>query len=199
MTTSYVLRTDPAAAIVGGLLGGLVVAGSVVAFFFVHGICGDRHDDLLRAVAAELQAQRAESRSRLAVTAEVARPGPRGPALPPGAEKAIACAEEHRCTLDRAYLEELLADPVTLTSQLRVMPSVRDGVMRGMKLYGIRPGSLPKLLGLRNGDLLVSIDGVALNGMDAAIGTFRRLRKVDTLAVEIERKGARLVKTCELR
>ena len=199
MTTSYVLRTDPAAAIVGGLLGGLVVAGSVLAFFAVHGTCGEDHDDRSRAVAAEIRAQRAGFGSPRVTTAEHARPLPRRPAPPPGAEQAIVCAEEHRCTLDRAYLDELLADPVTLTSQLRVMPSVRDGVMRGVKLYGIRPGSLPKLLGLRNGDLVVSINGVAVNGMDAASGTYRRLRRVDTLAVEIERKGARLVKTCELR
>ena len=212
MTTPSVSRTDPAAAIVGGLLGGLVVAGSVLAFVSVREPRGERRDDAslaeLRVAVAELKAQTSELRAQLATQAlaEATRPAvmmppPPEPAppLPPGAEQAVACTEEHRCTLDRKYLEELLADPASLTTQMRVMPSLRDGVVRGFKLYGIRPGSLPKLLGFRNGDLLVSVNGVALNGVDGAMGAVQGLRRVDSLAVELERKGERMIKTCDLR
>ena len=213
MTTPSVSRTDPAAAIVGGLLGGLVVAGSVLAFVSVREPRGERRDDAslaeLRVAVAELKAQTSELRAQLATQAlaEATRPPmlmmPPAPEparpLPPGAEQAVACTEEHRCTLDRKYVEEMLADPASLTTQMRVMPSLRDGVVRGFKLYGIRPGSLPKLLGFRNGDLLVSVNGVALNGIDGAMGTVRQLRRVDSLAVELERKGERMIKTCDLR
>lgn len=210
MTTPSVSRTDPAAAIVGGLLGGLVVAGSVLAFVSVREPRGERRDDAslaeLRVAVAELKAQTSELRAQLATQAlaEATRPAvmpPPEPArpLPPGAEQAVACTEEHRCTLDRKYVEELLADPASLTTQMRVMPSLRDGVVRGFKLYGIRPGSLPKLLGFRNGDLLVSVNGVALNGVDGAMGAVQGLRRVDSLAVELERKGERMIKTCDLR
>ena len=212
MTTPSVSRTDPAAAIVGGLLGGLVVAGSVLAFVSVREPRGERRDDAslaeLRVAVAELKAQTSELRAQLATQAlaEATRPAvmmppPPEPArpLPPGAEQAVACTEEHRCTLDRKYVEALLADPASLTTQMRVMPSLRDGVVRGFKLYGIRPGSLPKLLGFRNGDLLVSVNGVALNGVDGAMGAVQGLRRVDSLAVELERKGERMIKTCDLR
>ena len=212
MTTPSVSRTDPAAAIVGGLLGGLVVAGSVLAFVSVREPRGERRDDAslaeLRVAVAELKAQTSELRAQLATQAlaeatrpSVMMPPPPEPArpLPPGAEQAVACTEEHRCTLDRKYVEELLADPASLTTQMRMMPSLRDGVVRGFKLYGIRPGSLPKLLGFRNGDLLVSVNGVALNGVDGAMGAVQGLRRVDSLAVELERKGERMIKTCDLR
>lgn len=212
MTTPSVSRTDPAAAIVGGLLGGLVVAGSVLAFVSVREPRGERRDDAslaeLRVAVAELKAQTSELRAQLATQAlaEATRPSVMMPPppelarpLPPGAEQAVACTEEHRCTLDRKYVEELLADPASLTTQMRVMPSLRDGVVRGFKLYGIRPGSLPKLLGFRNGDLLVSVNGVALNGVDGAMGAVQGLRRVDSLAVELERKGERMIKTCDLR
>jgi hypothetical protein len=214
MTTSSVSRPDPAAAIVGGLLGGLVVAGSVLAFVTVREPRPAQNDTAsvaeLRIAVAELKAQTAELRAQLATQAlaEANRPSqpptPPSPpeptrALPSGAEQAVDCSEEHRCTLDRAYVMELLANPSTLTAHMRVMPSVHDGVMRGVKLYGIRSGSLPKLLGFRNGDLIVSVNGVPLNGADGAMGTYSKLRQVDTLAVEIERKGERLIKTCDLR
>lgn len=174
MTSSFVPRPDPAAAIVGGLLGGLVVAGSVLAFVSVREPRVEREDQSvaeLRIAVAELKAQTAELRAQLAAQAlaEATRPvfaplppAPPAPPEPPvfaGAERAVDCTEEHRCTLDRKYMEEMLANPASVTAQLRIMPSVRDGQVRGLKLYGIRPGSLAKLLGFRNGDLVVSING----------------------------------------
>jgi membrane-associated protease RseP (regulator of RpoE activity) len=214
MTSSFVPRPDPAAAIVGGLLGGLVVAGSVLAFVSVREPRVEREDQSvaeLRIAVAELKAQTAELRAQLAAQAlaEATRPvfaplppAPPAPPEPPvfaGAERAVDCTEEHRCTLDRKYMEEMLANPASVTAQLRIMPSVRDGQVRGLKLYGIRPGSLAKLLGFRNGDLVVSINGAPVTGGEPPFGVHRRLRSVDTLAVEIERKGERLLKTCDLR
>lgn len=38
-----------------------------------------------------------------------------------------------------------------------------------------------------------------MTGGEPPFGVHRRLRSVDTLAVEIERKGERLLKTCDLR
>lgn len=214
MTSSFVPRPDPAAAIVGGLLGGLVVAGSVLAFVSVREPRVEREDQSvaeLRIAVAELKAQTAELRAQLAAqalaeatrpvapTLMVAPPAPPEPSGLVGAERAVECAEEHRCTLDRKYVEEMLANPTSVMSQLRIMPSVRDGQVRGLKLYGIRPGSLAKLLGFRNGDLVVSINGAPVTGGEPPFGVHRRLRSVDTLAVEIERKGERLLKTCDLR
>lgn len=210
MTFSPFPRPDPAASIVGGLLGGLTVAASLLAFFVVHdprerrGPGGSLAE--LRVTVAALGVQTAELRARLAThelghaptTVSTVEVQPI-PSLPPGLERAVACPQENRCTLDRAYLEELLADPSVLTAQMRIMPSVREGVVRGLKLYGIRPGSLPRLLGYRNGDLLLSVNGVPLISGDAAMATYSRLRRADTLAVELERKGERMVQTCDIR
>lgn len=204
--TNSVPRPDPAAAIVGGLLGGLVVAGSVLAFVSVRETRVERGDEAslaeLRIAVAELKAQTAELRAQLATQAlaEARRPVPPPErAVHHERDPAVDCTEEHRCTLDRKYVEEMLANPASLTSQLRIMPSIRDGELRGLKLYGIRPGSLPKLLGFRNGDLVLSINGAPVTGGEPPLGVYRRLRSVDTLAVEIERKGERMLKTCDLR
>ncbi|MBK7829035.1 hypothetical protein [Nannocystis sp.] len=211
MTFSPVPRPDPAASIVGGLLGGLTVAASLLAFFVVHDPRERRAPGgslaELRVTVAELGVQTGELRARLAshelahvtptTVSAVAVPPMRS--LPPGLERAVACPGENRCTLDRTYLAELLADPSALAGQARIMPSVRDGVVRGLKLYGIRPGSLPRLLGYRNGDLLLSVNGLPLIGADAAMTTFSRLRRADTLAVELERKGERMIMTCDIR
>ncbi|MGB1015100.1 MAG: type II secretion system protein GspC, partial [Nannocystaceae bacterium] len=77
----------------------------------------------------------------------------------PGAEDAINCDESgNQCTVERAFVEKLLKNPMALAKQARVIPSIKDGENRGFKFYGIRKGSLPRLLNLKNGDLLTSVN-----------------------------------------
>lgn len=71
----------------------------------------------------------------------------------------------------------------------RIVPSVGSGRPRGFKVYAIRPCSLPEQLGLRNGDLVVSINGVAPLTPDSLLASFKTLRKATDFTVRIERKG----------
>lgn len=121
------------------------------------------------------------------------------PSPPRPAEDAIKCHAEHSCTIDRRYLEELIASPSELPRQMRIIPSIKDGVIRGLKLYGIRSGSLPSLLGYKNGDLILRVNGQSLTTTEATMEIYSRLRRTDTLSVELERKGERMTKTCDIR
>ena len=105
----------------------------------------------------------------------------------------IKCAEAGRCTLSRAFLEAFISNPSTLARQARVMPSVKDGHTRGFKFYGIRPASLPQLIGFKNGDLLTAVNGAPLTSMDAAMGLYSKLRVTTELRLDIERKGEPMV------
>ncbi|MCA9655629.1 MAG: hypothetical protein H6712_01240 [Myxococcales bacterium] len=119
-----------------------------------------------------------------------------------GAAEGIQCTEPAidriECSIDRAFLDHLMANPALLTRQARVVPSQRDGVVQGFKLYGIRRGSLPKLLGLENGDMLVSINGDEIDGIDAAMELYTKLRKAKRFLVEVERRGKPLALTIEI-
>jgi hypothetical protein len=106
-----------------------------------------------------------------------------------GAENAIKCDSENSCTIDRVWLEGVLSNPLALTKQARMMPSVKDGETRGFKFYGIRPGSLPKLLNIKNGDLITSVNGTDLKSVDGAMSLYTKLRRASNLQITIERKG----------
>jgi hypothetical protein len=101
----------------------------------------------------------------------------------------VTCSEPGRCTITRATIHAMMTDPGALARQARVMPSIKDGVTRGFKFYGIRPGSLPKAIGMRNGDLLTAINDLPLTSADGALEAVGRLRRVDELRLSIERKG----------
>lgn len=100
----------------------------------------------------------------------------------------LRCVEADlgRCELTREVFDNLFANPHLLMSQARIVPAVRDGETLGFKLYGIRPGSLPKLLGLKNGDMIASVNGLLLaTSMD---GTLSQLRDANELRVAIQRQ-----------
>ncbi|MEZ4450211.1 MAG: type II secretion system protein GspC [Nannocystaceae bacterium] len=112
----------------------------------------------------------------------------------PGAEDAIKCESENTCTIDRAFVESVLSNPAALAKQARVVPSVVDGEPRGFKFYGIRSGSLPKLLGLKNGDMITAVNGNELKSMDDAMALYAKLRRASNVSITIERKGKQINK-----
>ncbi len=116
-----------------------------------------------------------------------------------GASEAINCASENVCTVDKAFLEGLLANPASLTKQARVVPSLKDGEPQGFKFYGIKNGSLPKLLGLKNGDMLMEVNGQKLGSLDDAMGLYAKLRNASNLSVIIDRKGEVITKEIEIK
>lgn len=119
---------------------------------------------------------------------------PANPNAIPGASDAIKCESENSCTVNREFIDQLFANPAALTKQARVMPSIKDGETKGFKFYGIRPDSLPKLLGMKNGDLLTSVNGTELKSVDQVMGLITKLRRASNLSVTIERKGETITK-----
>lgn len=147
--------------------------------------------------ASELETLRAESVTRRKLGSEAMRP----PARIDGAE-GIECegfeTASIECKIDRAFMISLLDSPDLLITQARAVPAVQDGKTRGYKLFGIRPGSLPKLLGMMNGDMITSMGGKPLDSIDAAMEVYEGLRKGGPLVVDIERKGEAIVLTLEI-
>ncbi|MBC8068891.1 MAG: hypothetical protein IAG13_11205 [Deltaproteobacteria bacterium] len=115
----------------------------------------------------------------------------------PGAEDAINCPNENLCIVERAFVESLISNPMALAKQARIVPA-KDGEV-GFKFYGIRKGSLPKLLGLKNGDKLVAVNGEEMTGIDQAMGLYTKLRRASNLQVTIERKGASINKEIQIQ
>jgi general secretion pathway protein C len=117
----------------------------------------------------------------------------------PGAAEAINCPSDNLCVVERTFVEKLMANPALLAKQARVVPSVKDGETVGFKFYGIRRGSLPRLLGLRNGDLLTQVNGEDLTSMDKAMQLYTKLRRASNLSITIQRKGKTMNKEVQIK
>ena len=116
-----------------------------------------------------------------------------------GADEAINCSSDTNCTIDREFVDKILNMPDAMEKQARVVPSMRDGETRGFKFYGVRPGSVPKLLGVNNGDLITNVNGTDLTSLDDVMGLYTKLRRASNLSVTIERKGETIQKEIEIK
>lgn len=110
-----------------------------------------------------------------------------------GAAEAVNC-KGNTCTVDKKFRDKILANPALLAKQARVIPAIRDGETRGFKFYGIRSGSLPKLFGLKNGDMVTSINGTEMRSYDEVLGLYNRLRRANHITVGVERNGKKMTK-----
>ena len=116
-----------------------------------------------------------------------------------GADDAINCPDENTCVVERAFVEQLMSNPAMLAKQARIVPSQRDGETQGFKFYGIRRGSLPKLLGLKNGDMLTEVNGEEIRSVDKAMSLAMKLRRASNLSVTLVRKGKQITKEIQIQ
>jgi hypothetical protein len=109
-----------------------------------------------RSSSREDPAQRRELRAQLTkLQAEIERR--RKPqAASPQVRAAIRRVSERKVALQRWLLEQLQRDPGQLVSAARLVPELKDGKLIGLRVFGVRHDTLWGLLGIRNGDRLLT-------------------------------------------
>ena len=106
-------------------------------------------------LAVEVEKERNErreadaARERLPPVAETSTDEPAPPVT-------LKC-EGTACTITRAEIDALLANPGRLSKQARIVPVLKDGESGGFKVFGMRAGSLFASIGLQNGDVVLTL------------------------------------------
>lgn len=72
-----------------------------------------------------------------------------------------------------------------------LVPSFSGSTMIGFKLFAVRPGSLYEELGLKNGDVFESVNGLSVAN-PAALGMLSRLKDERRVSLVVSRGGERL-------
>lgn len=65
-----------------------------------------------------------------------------------------------------------------------------DGNYDGYRLSAIRRGSLPDKLGIKNGDVIHSVNGTNLDSMQNAMGAYQTMRSENNFCLEVTRRGS---------
>jgi general secretion pathway protein C len=105
-------------------------------------------------------------------------PGGRVPlAAPPG--------RGQRISLRRNMINEAVQDVSKLMTEIKIQPNES-----GLSLSQIKPNSIFRRMGLRNGDVLKSVDGQQIRSVDDALRLYESLKTSDSVTVELQRRGS---------
>lgn len=109
----------------------------------------------------------------------------------PPFEKCALIPEQIEVTLPSKEVDDALADLGGLSKAARIIPSFRDGAPEGFKIFGLRPGTLLERAGLRNGDLIHTVNDLAITSPDRALHAYEKVKGAKELALLISRQGER--------
>lgn len=89
--------------------------------------------------------------------------------------------------VDRSEVDTALENMSQLFTQIRAVPHFEGGESTGFRLFAIRRGSIFDKIGLKNGDIIRSINGQVMNDPTRALGLLEELRNVSDLTVQVTR------------
>jgi general secretion pathway protein C len=117
-------------------------------------------------------------------------PVPRPQNAPPGKGlEGVRQVADNRYEIDRSTLDGTLSDLNKIATQARIVPSFKNGVANGFKLFSIQPGSLYASIGVENGDVIQRVNGYEINSPEKALELYQKLRESQHVTIELERGG----------
>ena len=96
--------------------------------------------------------------------------------------------DDDNIIMDKGYLNRQLNNMNQLLLQARAVPHMVDGEVAGFKLLGIKKNSLYDKLGAKNGDIIKSVNGIAVDSPTVAMQIYHQLRSGKEFNIEIDRK-----------
>jgi general secretion pathway protein C len=129
--------------------------------------------------------------------AEKSKPAGRGgdpaPSSKSGAKQKLTAEIEQKIKKvgDNQYIVEKSGVEQIIQNYARLAGSLRTrNTKEGMRLSGIKPNDIMSKLGMKNGDLLQSINGFDMSDPDKAVDAYAKLRSAGKLAITVNRDGA---------
>lgn len=112
------------------------------------------------------------------------------PAAPEWLRKQISKGRDGEYQIDRSALRKAISDWPTLGRGTVLVPEMdASGNPRGIRVMGVRPDTLPGLLGLQDGDRLEQLNGFDLSTPEGALDAYITLRTADRMTARITRAG----------
>jgi general secretion pathway protein C len=120
--------------------------------------------------------------------------------LKAGPTQAAPAADPGARALQRRDVERRLADEIPrILAETALVPMIEDGQMRGFTLTRVPEGTLLTEAGLKPGDVLTEINGVAVDGLPTLIGLWPKLRSESELRAVVLRNGQAISLSVTLR
>ena len=108
---------------------------------------------------------------------------------PPPTDGSVKQLSDNQYVVAKSEITNALTNLSDLATKARIVPSFKNGVANGFKLFSIVPDSLYSKIGIQNGDVIHRINGYEMNSPDKALEIYQKLRDANRIEIELERRG----------
>ncbi len=98
-------------------------------------------------------------------------------------------SEQQNITLQRSMVEESFNDMNKLMTEIAITPNMEDGQPNGLSLNRISPNSIFRRMGLRNGDVLMGVNGEPIQSPEDAMRMYNSIKSSGEVQVQVKRRG----------
>jgi len=113
--------------------------------------------------------------------------------------KGIKKLGEHNYELQRNTLESVLGNMALLSRSARIVPEMKDGKAAGFRLFAVRPDGPFAMIGMQNGDIISSINGLEITSPEKALEVYAKLKSASHLSLGMERNSQKITKEYNIR
>lgn len=106
---------------------------------------------------------------------------------------------ERKYLLDSRKVQQSLGNPEQILTDARLLPNIIDGRQEGFKISEVKPDGLYSSLGLRNGDILLRINGLEISNPEVAIKAMSALRGMKRVNLDIVRNSKNISMSYQIR
>jgi general secretion pathway protein C len=113
--------------------------------------------------------------------------------------KGIKKLTENKYELQRSTLESVLGNMALLSRSARIVPEMKDGKAAGFRLFAVRPDGPFAMIGMQNGDIISSINGLEITSPEKALEVYAKLKSASHLSLGMERNSQKVTKEYNIR
>ena len=106
---------------------------------------------------------------------------------------------EREYILDSRRIQKALENPEQILTHARLLPNIKDGRQEGFSVSEVVPGGIYHSLGLRNGDILLRINGLEISNPEVAIQAMSALKGMSNIDLDVIRSGQKISMNYRIR
>ena len=106
---------------------------------------------------------------------------------------------EREYLLDRSKVQKSIENPEKVLTDARLLPNIIEGKQEGFKISEVVPDGLYHSLGLKNGDILLNINGLEISNPEVAIQAMSALKGMNRINLDIMRSGENMTIDYQMR
>jgi type II secretion system protein C len=106
-----------------------------------------------------------------------------------GLDASAQTSRQQKRVLSRELIDNAMSDPVDLMQQFTLKPHEVDGQVEGAAIGRIKRNSIIMRMGLRNGDVISSVNGTPVNSIEDTLEFMNTLMEDSTVRIDILRRG----------